>query len=185
MDMTLYQLVNVVTIIATMATPIILIITACIIKCQLKENRKQLKANHDWKRRHAALRAIKDNRANYRKSIKYLNEALEYRKQKHAYAVDQINKRTESNKELFDHIVTILDLLEYLSVGINQKIFDEEVIKKYHKRSFMNGYMRFENYIKFLRKEHVDKDIYIQLENIYKKWDKREKEPNRESTDET
>jgi len=49
-------------------------------------------------------------------------------------------------------------------------IFDEEVVKKLWRGKLIYAYKMFSSYISHLREEHELKNVYIELENLAKKW---------------
>ena len=150
---------------------IVLIITAGIAYIQLK-------ANHDWNRRQLALIEMKKNRAKYRKALKIIDKHLDYNRREESYTLKKITKAIKKNKtkKLYNSIIIILDYFEYLSLGISQKVFDEEVIKASTETSFIKVHKMFKAYIQNLRETRNANKLYFELEKICTKWTTSEEE---------
>lgn len=150
-----------------------------------KSGKKQLHANHEWNRRQLALTEVVKNREHASQAIVALNDSLNYREQKDAYSLKEIHKAlcneedhtknpplTDSGKTIKHNIFIILNYYEYLAIGINRQIFDEETIKISVKGAMIKANKLFGEYIQHLRSEkHTsNKNLFINLETISEKW---------------
>lgn len=147
--------------------------------------KKQLEANHEWNRRQAALTEMFKNRESASNAVVALNSSINYREQKDAYSLKDIHKAlcdnenheenpmlTENGKIIKHNIFIILNYYEYLAIGIENKVFDEDVIKDSVKGAVIKAQKLFGEYIEHLRSEkHTgNKKLFISLQNLSKKW---------------
>jgi len=147
----------------------------------------QLKANHEWNRRHSAMVEAEKSRDKYVKAVKELNKSLNYREQEDSYSLKEIHRYlcdnekhtenppiTDNGKKIKHNIFVILNYYEYLAVGIKNQVFDEKTIRELIKGSLIKSNTLFGEYIKHLREKHTkNKNQFIEMENLAIKWQKK------------
>ena len=147
----------------------------------------QLKANHEWNRRHSAMVEAEKSRDKYVKAVKELNKSLNYREQEDSYSLKEIHKYlcdnenhtenppiTDNGKKIKHNIFVILNYYEYLAVGIKNQVFDEKTIKELTKGSLIKSNTLFGEYIQHLREKHTkNKNQFIEMEKLAVKWQKK------------
>ncbi len=147
----------------------------------------QLKANHEWNRRHSAMVEAEKNRDKYVKAVKELNKNLNYREQEDSYSLKEIHRYlcnnenytenppiTDDGKKIKHNIFVILNYYEYLAVGIKNQVFDEKTIKELVKGSLIKANTLFGAYIAHLRKKHTkNKNQFIEMEKLAARWNKK------------
>jgi hypothetical protein len=156
-------------------------------------NQQQLKNNNSWNKSQLAITEINKINTKLEPSIKKLRKELEYGERKEPYKVSELhdkfgkfenngkkfvfykndeNKKFSDGRDIKDTIINLLNNFEYIATGINLNIFDEEVVKKLWKSKLPYAYKMFESYINHLRTEHGWGNVYVEMENLIKKWEK-------------
>lgn len=138
----------------------------------------QFKANHDWNRRHLAIVEAKNIREALSEDAILLDKTFNYigRRKHQAISVDDIHKgmcelnsdntlKYTAGKLKLDHVrggekvdeslSRFLGAFEYLSTGITQGVFDEEVVYRLYGGPLIRAAGIFSDYIK-----HVNEDMY-------------------------
>ena len=167
---------------------------------QLKHNKEELKSNHDWNRRQLALTELVKHRKDVTEAIRLLNSNIDYRERKNAYSLNEIHKHlcddesfdgnilkmTDTGKEIKHNIFVILNYYEYLCIGIENRVFDESIIKDSIKGALIKANKLFGEYIEHLRTDrHTNnKNLFIKQELIAREWSKENSQElnNREKT---
>ena len=167
---------------------------------QLKHNKEELKSNHDWNRRQLALTELIKHRKDVTEAIRLLNSNIDYRERKNAYSLNEIHKHlcddesfdgnilkmTDTGKEIKHNIFVILNYYEYLCIGIENRVFDESIIKDSIKGALIKANKLFGEYIEHLRTDrHTNnKNLFIKQELIAREWSKENSQElnNREKT---
>ncbi len=123
---------------------------------------KQLKSDHDWRRRHAAQSAL----FNFNQ---YVNDERLQNETDFLNVTDSIplEELTQKNIELL--IYKLLIFYENLARGVLQNVYDEEVIKKARKDSMIRTYRAFYSYIKNRRK--MQDNAFHCFEKVVRKWE--------------
>jgi hypothetical protein len=147
----------------------------------------QLKANHNWNRKHSALIEAEKNREKYTEAVKKLNKSLNYREQEESYSLKDIHRYicdnddhtknpnlTEEGKKIKHNIFIILNHYEYLAVGVKNKIFDEETLKDLIRGGLIKANKLFGEYADHLRNKHSkNKNQFIEMKRLAEKWEKK------------
>lgn len=134
-------------------------------------NTKQFQENNNWNKKEKALSVSWSIKAELREKIDILDEHFNYihrKNEEHAISIDDIHKKicvtdengkivTDANGKMMldvkeglpirNAITGCLDIYEYLAAGIQQGIFDEEVILTLFKSSIIRVYKVFHKYI--------------------------------------
>lgn len=147
-------------------------VSALLIGGGLLYTAKQLKANHDWNRRKTAQEATRQYHSIRNKNI--VNDKLHYLTRTDQIPLDEINGLCEEFQELRQSIHALLNYFESIARGVNQGIYDEEVIKEASESIMIRAFDKFYPYIQKRREKQPT--AWIQLETITAKW-KYEKQP--------
>jgi len=143
----------------------------------------QLKSNNEWSKRQSALQEA-SKRESYSKAFHTLEKEIAYSNLKTPIDDAKMHEILCNNKnctgefldltpkglEIRDSIFVILNYYEYLALGIQANIFDEDVIKKFIKGPLLNAYNIFSLYIKHLRTRHDRTKAFVELELLAQKW---------------
>lgn len=147
----------------------------------------QLKANHEWNRRHVAMIEADRSRDKYTAAVKELNSSLDYREREDSYSLKEIHgficenddhtknpDLTEDGKAIKHNIFVILNYYEYLAVGIKNKVFDEKTIKQLLKGALIKANKLFGEYAQHVRDKHnkKNKKQFIEMKKLAEKWEK-------------
>jgi len=68
-------------------------------------------------------------------------------------------------------LINVFNFFERLALGVNQGIYDEEIIKSSIGHTMIDIYTIFKEFIYFTRVGHSE-EIYIELEKLMYKWEK-------------
>lgn len=171
----------------------------------------QFKANHDWNRRHLAIVEAKKTREALSEDIILLDKTFNYigRRKHQTISVADIHKgmcecnpdgslKYTNGKLKLDHssggekvdnaLSRFLGAFEYISTGIRQGVFDEEVVYKLYGGPLIRAAWIFSDYIKHVNEDmHPERmgKIYENLLHVADKFEEREKgngEKEREKT---
>ena len=146
---------------------------------------------HDWNRRKAAQKAIDDMVPRIASDTPLLDHTFHILTNNGAtIPLETIEKACENNKSVRLAIHQRLDWFESLASGVQQGVFDEEVIKNYYQHLIADTYAHFEEYILQRRKSERAKTIWMDLEGMWmdlegmnERWCKQDKEkPARSKT---
>lgn len=162
----------------------------------------QFKSSHDWNRRQAAMGASKDIEAQLRENNLILDEAFNIirRKPEESLTPSEIHlkicikdgdgalKRVD-DKLLIDHendagkvrnaVIQTLNGSEYLSAGIIEGVFDEEIVYRLSGGLIIGNYFIFKDYINHLNVDMFPSrngKIYENLKYMALKFKSREEE---------
>lgn len=157
----------------------------------------QYGAIHDWNRRQFSMVALREERASQNKHMKVLDTTFSYvhRKKENPISVDDIHKRIckkdekgalivdvqgrmelsedEEERAVYHAINHLLSSSEYIAVGINQGIFDEDVVRAFWEGRIIKAYYVFRHYIEHvndMRRERKGK-IWEHLEAVAKNFE--------------
>lgn len=145
----------------------------------------QLKANHEWNRRHSALSQMIQLRPILSRSIIFLNKNISYTELNNTLSLNEIHHTlcdgddhtknpdiTEQGKQIKHHIFIILNHYEFLAIGVKNNVYDECLIKNSIRGSLIKAYNVFCQYIEHLRteKHSNNKNLFIELERLANKW---------------
>ena len=146
----------------------------------------QLKANHDWNKRHTALIEAEKNRDKYSEAIRELNKSINYREREDSYSLTDIHgqicvnkdhtknpKLTDEGKEIKHNIYIILNYYEYLAVGIKNKVFDEITLKDLIRGGLIKANRLFGEYAQHIRDKHSkNKKQFLEMKELSERWEK-------------
>lgn len=146
----------------------------------------QLKANHEWNRRHSAMIEAEKSRDKYSRAIKSLNKTLNYREQEESYSLTDIHgficngndhtknpDITDDGKKIKHNIYVILNYYEYLSIGIKNGVFDERIIRELVRGGLIKAHKLFGEYAQHIRDKHTkNKNQFIEIKKLAEKWSK-------------
>jgi len=166
-------------------------------KQSLENQNIELKANHDWNRRHLAIEKIieirtllKEYRNNeFEKKLEYSNRQITepYKvkdlhllmcktddNEKLVWNNDKHCELTEEGRILCNQIADFLDIYEIIADAVLENTFDEEIVKNLLRGSMKKAYFLFKDYILHLREHYKRPLLYKNLEDLIKKWEKEE-----------
>lgn len=122
--------------------------------------------NHDWNRRKAAQDAIRA--FDFTLLSKKFQTAFDVINRTEAIPMGAIDKAYEANPEIQMELHHLLNFYEGLSRGINQGLFDEEIIKTARRSDMIRCVVLFQNYLTHRRIEHPN--AWSELSFIAHKW---------------
>ena len=132
----------------------------------LENNNLLHQADHDWNRRLAAQEALRH--FNYSLLDSPLREKFDYLTLKRAIPLQEILEAFNQNATLRSNAHQLLNYYESLARGINQGIFDEEVIKVARKNAMSMNVIAFQHYITDRRT--ISPKAWLELTDIVQKW---------------
>jgi hypothetical protein len=125
---------------------------------QLKLATKSYIDLHDWNRRNAAQTLFFDFNLNF--SMTGVQSALNYTNLKLPVEVDALQAKFNDHPQLQIDIAKLLNFFECLAVGIQNGVYDKQIIELGFKGLMQHGWLVFQNYIR-----------YRQVETIYGSWE--------------
>ena len=66
----------------------------------------------------------------------------------------------------------VLNYLEAISIGVEQRIMDEHFMKQFFTTIFRNNYNRFGPYIEYVKKQNGTNRVFNSFIELAKKWEK-------------
>ena len=123
--------------------------------------------NHDWNRRHAAQEALRNY--NYSLLSSPLQTSFDYLNSLDSIPVSQIEDKFSENTDLQSDLHQLLNYYEALARGINQGIFDEDVVKSARRNAMVRCERSFRNYIE-KRRQNVSPRAWVELSHITTRW---------------
>ena len=134
---------------------------------QFKRSAKIHEQNLEWQKRIETRKKLDDyNRLD---SAQFLNEHLKFISRKHPIPVDEINDCIKTSHEIVVHLSRLLNYYEAIAIGIENNIYNEELVKVTRKNAMISTFTSFEDYIKYDRRED-NPSAYIKFENLIKQW---------------
>lgn len=134
---------------------------------QLADTNKIHQSNHEWNRRNAAQEALRQY--NYSLLTSPLQDTFNYLNVTESIPLSVINKHFEAHKGLQGDLHELLNFYEGLARGINQALFDEEVIKAARKNAMIRTERAFENYL-IDRRNKISPLAWKDLSSIISHW---------------
>lgn len=125
------------------------------------------KDNHDWNRRIASQNAI--NSFRNQNKTKELRESLGQIDINDAIPLDTIISKFETDTYLQGYIHSVLNTFEGYSRGVNQGIYDEEVIRTALMGTMIRYYNCFRPYIVYVRKKR-NPELFSEYEGLINIW---------------
>lgn len=185
---------------ATQVQAIATVITALTIAIgfyQLHQGKKALESNHDWNRRQLAiteLRAIREMQI--LNSIQGLEDTLSYRERNkdNPYTIEEIHKSigsfqngvfsfSKNGKDVKKHIIELLNAYEYIAAGVNNSVFDEDIVKGLMHGGMIKTFNLFKPYILHYREVHSkNKKTWEQFESLHNTWSQKNQTEKRKDT---
>lgn len=152
----------------------LLIIGFCFAYLQLKAASREIHAlnqhhsdYHDWHRRHATQEALRYY--NYSLLSSPLQTSFDYLNSAESISVTQIEERFKENPNLLSDLHQLLNSYEALARGVNQGIFDEDVLKSARRNAMVRCERSFRNYIE-MRRQNISPRAWIEFSYITQKW---------------
>lgn len=135
------------------------------------------RAQHKWSRRKAAQEAtlLFNQRVKGRDLLK---EHLDYVSSFDPIPLAQLDEKFGEEPELKPAVHSLLNYFEMLARGINQHIYDEEIVRTAWKGAMIRAIDRFRPYIKRRRKQS-SKNAWRELEGIVDEWRHRDTKVSR------
>lgn len=135
----------------------------------LEQNYKIHKAEHDWNRRIAAQNALKD----YSRSVVTgsLQKEFNYLNIKSPIPVELMRIKFDAVSDLQNELHSILNYYEGLARGIQQSIYDEQVIKSGRYGAMKKALYAFKPYIDERRISMNRPTAWENMESIVNKWE--------------
>lgn len=113
---------------------------------------------HEWNRRNAAQTLFFDFNLNF--SMTGVQLAIDYTNLKQPIEVNVLVDKFKENKQLQLDVAKLLNFFECLAVGIQNGVYDKQIIEVGFKGLMQHGWLVFQNYIK-----------YRQVDTMYKSWE--------------
>ncbi|GGG34868.1 hypothetical protein GCM10011344_39560 [Dokdonia pacifica] len=132
------------------------------------------KDNHDWNRRIASQNVI--NSFRNQNKTKELRESLDQIDINDAIPLDTIISKFKTDMDLQGYIHSVLNTFEGFSRGVNQGIYDEEVIKTALMGTMTRYFNCFRPYIVHIRKVR-NPELYSEYESLINIWKTKMSEP--------
>jgi hypothetical protein len=79
---------------------------------------------------------------------------------------------SQEGKDIKNNIRAIINIYEYLAIGVLNNVFDEDILKDGFDYMSKNIYVSFENYIKHIRTSEDSKDFAVNFEWLNYRWNK-------------
>lgn len=124
--------------------------------------------NHEWSRRLAAQEALREY--SYSVVSGPLQEEFDYLNITEPLSLASIEQKFGEHRSLQKDLHQLLNFYEGLARGINQGLFDEEIVKSARKNSIVMADKSFQNYIAKRRTE-MNSTAWRQLSSIASKWE--------------
>lgn len=148
-------------------TLFVILIGAYLTIRQLRLNTKVFQDDHDWKRRDASTKIIQQ--INECPHNVRLNDIFQLSTNYTPIKLKRIESKIAEDFTVQNSIHKVLNDYEGIAVGINQGLYDEEVIKNLREYAMTRVCTNFEEYIDKRRKTHVI-DAWNDYENLINKW---------------
>ena len=161
-------------------------------------HRKSLAANHSLEMRIAAMNAVKDilSRELSDKLRKFYSNEFETITPIAREKIETFQKGAECNhrekcrngltctkkkrcKKQLTAIRRYLNALEILATGVHERVYDEDVIKRAYKSTFINATIVFQHYISLCQAKTTHHSSYKELGALAQKW--KQEDDNHES----
>lgn len=126
---------------------------------------------HDWNRRKAAQEAIDDMVPRITNDTPLLNRKFEILTKNDPIKLELIEKECSKDDDLRLAIHKRLNYFESLAAGVQQGVFDEEVIKNSYRHLFANTFSQFSEYINHTRSNGF-REMWSDLEDMTERWKK-------------
>ena len=148
-------------------TLLVVIVSAYLTIKQLRLNAVIFQDDHEWKRRNASneiIQQINECEHNIR-----LNDIFQLSTNYTPLKLDLIEDKIQEDHTVQNSIHKVLNDYEGLAVGINQGLYDEEVIRYLREYAMTRVYANLEEYINKRRLTHT-MDAWKNYHNLIKKW---------------
>lgn len=123
---------------------------------------------HDWNRRKAAQDLTMDlNKIIGNTEI--LHQKLQFINKKQPIPLDAIINLIEENPIIQLKLQKVLNIYNSVSRGVIHGVYDESIIKKARKKTMIQTYSAFSNYINYRRNESID-TLWSDFEALTLKW---------------
>ena len=76
----------------------------------------------------------------------------------------------DENEEFYNSLLTVLNFLESVCLGVKQGIMDEDFIKGFFQSVFSVNYSRYKVYIEYRRNLHQNANIWKNFTELNEKW---------------
>lgn len=156
-------------------TAIILSVSAVVAVFTLLSIRKFHRENHAWNRRQAAFEALKGLRT---VDTEQLRIQTDWNDRRTTVPLDEIQELFEKKPELIDVLGRQLNFFEGLAIGVDQKVYDANIVKIARKKSMKLNLRRFKAYIDH-RREEVNDKLWIEQERLIQRWDEEDERDRR------
>ena len=114
---------------------------------QLRLARKSYVDLHDWNRRNAAQTLFWSFNSGF--SFAGVQDALDYANVMQPLEVDYLQKKFSENKQLQLDVSKLLNFFECLCVGVQNGVYDRQIIETGFKGLLMHGWLVFKKHIEF------------------------------------
>jgi hypothetical protein len=158
--------------IADLIQVIILVVLAFTAGFALKaiyETRNIHKETLEWNKKSLTINILKELREIKFDETKQI--FFEYTNYGTEIPLGEILKAIEKNPVIKTEIVAYLNHHSGIAIGINQGLYDDEIVNKSRKNSFLQVYTEFKNYI-YYRREVSNENAWIDFEKLVIKWGK-------------
>ncbi|MEO0788230.1 MAG: DUF4760 domain-containing protein [Bacteroidota bacterium] len=162
--MTKYEIIN----LSIKALTFLVVLAGVVLTVrQLRLNTKIFRDEHDWKRRNAATEIVQQ--VNECPHNVRLNNEFELSNNYTPLDLDVVDSKIKLDLTLQNSIHKVLNDYEGFAVGINQGLYDEDVIKNLREYAMTRVYANFKNYIERRRQTHTP-EAWNDYENLVNKW---------------
>ena len=142
---------------------------------QLHLFRKSYVDIHDWNRRKAAQEAIDDMVPRITSDTPLLDSNFKILTKNDPIKLELISEKCEKDDSVRLAIHKRLNYFESLAAGVQQGVFDEEVIKNSYQHLLTYTRRQFSEYIDHYR-SHRFKEMWSDLEDMSERWDQKDRE---------
>lgn len=139
---------------------------------QTRLARRVHRENHEWNRRKAAQDILLQGRMDT-SGLAELTKELYEKKDDGAISLDFLQERFKQNPNFLIAVNKMLNYHEALAVGINQGIYDEQVIKHTKYSTMKRTFHIFSNYIHYSRTKQLT--AFEEQETLISSWNERPK----------
>ncbi len=164
----------IVAILIQLVTVLLLGYTCLMAKRQVNAVYETLKANHEWNRRKAAQDALLQRPQRVSNS-KLLDETFRYLDTtSDQFPLEVVKEACQKNPEVKRALHSFLNYYEGLARGVQQEVYDDEVVRIACRGIMKRTLERYRGYIADRRKMSPHKEAWTQMEKLCKKWDEKE-----------
>lgn len=152
-------------------TMLVLAVSTTIGVLQLRALRKQVRSQHEWNRREVGLQYTFERDPMLREVRNKLEDVFHLRDRKSGeISLDEILEIQKSYPNIITDLLIVLGRYEIMAVGIKHRVCDEEICKDMLRGAVIRYYRYFSQYIEDLRKKYENPHLYENFAYYARKW---------------